>query len=88
MDPAGIVWKLDHILDVRDTRLKDEVKLMAPAADEMQTNNLGEHSWKRLWRLTSFTKSYDTIYIQGKKTLSLYIIMQIADDTAAGYERS
>ena len=30
MDPAGIVNKLDHILDVRDERLKDEVKLMAP----------------------------------------------------------
>src|SRR3972149_7395149 len=29
MDPAGIVSKLDHILAVRDTRLKDEVKLMA-----------------------------------------------------------
>ena len=40
MDPAGIVYKLDHILDVRDTRLKDEVKLMAPASDEIQVNNL------------------------------------------------
>src|SRR3990170_6774073 len=40
MDPAGIVSKLDHILDVRDTRLKDEVKLMAPATDEAQVFNL------------------------------------------------
>src|SRR5512136_1089659 len=40
MDPAGVVYKLDHILDVRDTRLKDEVKLMAPASDEIQVNNL------------------------------------------------
>ena len=40
MDPAGIVYKLDHILDVRDSRLKDEVKLMAPACDDVQVNNL------------------------------------------------
>jgi hypothetical protein len=45
MDPAGIVAKLDHILDVRDDRLKEEVKLMAPQIqnDEVQVNNLGEH---------------------------------------------
>jgi len=30
LDPAGVVWKLEHILDVRDVRFKDEVKLMAP----------------------------------------------------------
>ena len=30
MDPSGVVYKLDHILDVRDERMKDEVKLMAP----------------------------------------------------------
>ncbi|MGB9854513.1 MAG: DUF1512 family protein, partial [Candidatus Bathyarchaeales archaeon] len=34
LDPAGVVWKLEHILDVRDVRFKDEVKLLAPAADE------------------------------------------------------
>ena len=26
MDPAGIVWKLEHILDVREDRFKDDVK--------------------------------------------------------------
>ncbi|MEM1756967.1 MAG: DUF1512 family protein, partial [Candidatus Bathyarchaeia archaeon] len=36
MDPAGIVWKLEHILDVRDARFKDEVKLLAPEADDVQ----------------------------------------------------
>ena len=55
MDPAGIVWKLDHILDVRDARLKDEVKLMAPATDETQANNL-ENALEALCCLTTFTK--------------------------------
>jgi hypothetical protein len=40
MDPLGIVWKLDHLMDVRDTKFKDDVKRIAPEADEAQVNNL------------------------------------------------
>ncbi len=76
MDPAGIVYKLDHILDVRDTRLKDEVKLMAPASDEVQINNL-ENTLEAAMALNFIYKIVRHFYIQGKKTLSLYIIMQL-----------
>jgi hypothetical protein len=76
MDPAGIVLKLDHILDVRDTRLKDEVKLMAPATDEVQTNNL-ENTLEAAMALNYIFKVVRHFYIQGKKTLSLYTIMQL-----------
>ena len=76
MDPAGIVYKLDHILDVRDTRLKDEVKLMAPACDETQINNL-ENTLEAAMALNFIYRVIRHFYIQGKKTLSLYVIMQI-----------
>jgi hypothetical protein len=76
MDPAGIVLKLDHILDVRDVRLKDEVKLMAPATDEIQTNNL-ENTLEAAMALNYIFKVVRHFYIQGKKTLSLYVIMQL-----------
>jgi hypothetical protein len=76
MDPAGIVWKLDHILDVRDARLKDEVKLMAPATDEVQVNNL-ENTLEAAMALNYIFKVVRHFYIQGKKTLSLYTIMQL-----------
>jgi hypothetical protein len=76
LDPAGIVWKLEHILDTRDTRLKDEVKLMAPAADETQTNNL-ENTLEAAMALNYIYKVIRHFYLLGKKTLSLYIIMQI-----------
>ncbi len=76
MDPAGIVYKLDHILDVRDTRLKDEVKLMAPASDEVQINNL-ENTLEAAMALNYIYKVVRHYYIQGKKTLSLYVIMQL-----------
>jgi len=76
MDPAGIVYKLDHILDVRDSRLKDEVKLMAPASDEVQTNNL-ENTLEAAMALNFIYKVVRHYYIQGKKTLSLYVILQL-----------
>ncbi len=76
MDPAGIVNKLDHILDVRDERLKDEVKLMAPQSDEVQINNL-ENTLEAAMALNYIYKVVRHYYIQGKKTLSLYIIMQL-----------
>jgi hypothetical protein len=76
MDPSGIVYKLDHILDVRDERLKDEVKLMAPASDEIQINNL-ENTLEAAMALNFIYKVVRHYYIQGKKTLSLYVIMQL-----------
>ena len=76
MDPAGIVYKLDHILDVRDERLKEEVKLMAPSSDEVQINNL-ENTLEAAMALNFIYKVVRHYYIQGKKTLSLYVIMQL-----------
>jgi hypothetical protein len=76
LDPAGIVWKLEHILDVRDTRMKDEVKLMAPSADETQANNL-ENTLEAAMALNYIYKVIRHFYVLGRKTLSLYIIMQI-----------
>ncbi len=76
LDPAGVVWKLEHILDVREDRFKDEVKLMAPAADKTQTNNL-ENTLEAAMALNYIYKVIRHFYLLGKKTLSLYIIMQI-----------
>jgi len=76
LDPAGIVWKLEHILDIRDVRFKDEVKLMAPSADETQANNL-ENTLEAAMALNFIYKVIRHFYLLGKKTLSLYIIMQI-----------
>jgi hypothetical protein len=76
MDPSGIVWKLEHILDVRDNRFKDEVKLMAPEADETQLNNL-ENTLEAAMALNMIYKVIRHFYLLGKKTNSLYVIMQI-----------
>ncbi len=76
MDPSGVVWKLEHMLDVRDVRFRDEVRLMAPEADETQTRNL-ENTLEAALALNVIYKVIRHYYELGKKTLSLYIIMQI-----------
>lgn len=76
MDPSGVVWKLEHLLDVRDVRFRDEVKLMAPQADETQMKNL-ENTLEAALALNVIYKVIRHFYVLGKKTLSLYIIMQI-----------
>jgi len=76
MDPSGVVWKLEHILDVQDTRFKDEVKLMAPQADPTQINNL-ENSLEAAMSLNLIYKVIRHYYMLGKKTYSLYVIMQV-----------
>jgi hypothetical protein len=76
LDPAGVVWKLEHVLDNMDERFKDEVKLMAPAADAAQANNL-ENTLGAAMGLNYIYKVIRHFYLLGKKTMSLYVIMQI-----------
>jgi hypothetical protein len=40
MDPAGVVKKLEHVLNTYDDTLKAEVKTMSPGASEAQINTL------------------------------------------------
>lgn len=76
LDPAGIVWKLEHVLDVRDVRFKEDVKLMAPEADETQIFNL-EMMLGCAAALNIIYKIIRHYYLLGKKTMSLYSIMQV-----------
>jgi hypothetical protein len=76
MDPAGIVYKFDHLLDVRDAKFKDDVKSIAPAAEESQINNL-ENLVEGALALNTIYRIIRHFYLLGKKTSSFYIILQI-----------
>lgn len=76
MDPTGIVWKLEHVLDVQETRFKDEIRRVAPEADEFQINNL-ENMLEAALALNIIYKVTRHFYLLGKKTMSLYVIMQV-----------
>jgi len=76
LDPSGVIWRLEHILDVRDVRFEDEVKLMIPGAEKTQTNNM-ENMLEAALALNIIYKVIRHYYVLGKKTKSLYIIMQL-----------
>jgi hypothetical protein len=76
MDPAGIVGKLDHLLDVRDLKFKADVKKVAPEATDAQVNNL-ENLVEASWALNLLYKVVRHFYLLGKKTSSFYIILQL-----------
>lgn len=76
MDPAGIVWKFDHLLDVRDSKFKDDVRMLAPEADEVQVNNL-ENLVEGALALNTIYRVVRHYYLLGKKTQSFYLILQL-----------
>ena len=76
LDPAGIVWKLDHILDVRESRFKDDIRLIAPKASEPELNNL-ENLVEATLALNTIYRVLRHYYLLGKKTSSFYIVLQL-----------
>ncbi len=79
LDPYGIVPKIDHIIDVRDNRFKEEVFQMAPniikdSPDAQNLENLLEAAMAvdYIYRLV---KHY---LILGKKSKSYILLMQIS----------
>jgi hypothetical protein len=76
MDPAGIVGKFDHLLDVRDQKFKDDVRKIAPSADDAQVNNL-ENLVEASWALNTIYRIVRHFYLLGKKTSSFFIIIQL-----------
>jgi hypothetical protein len=76
LDPSGIIKRLEHLIDVRDFRLKDEVRLMVPDADETRINNLANMLEAAL-ALNQIYKIVRHFYLMGKRTSSFYIILQL-----------
>ena len=76
MDPTGIVGKFDHLLDVRDQKFKDDVRKIAPSADDAQVNNL-ENLVEASWALNTIYRIVRHFYLLGRKTSSFFIIIQL-----------
>ncbi len=76
MDPAGLVGKFDHLLDVREAKFKDDVRRIAPGAGEVQLNNL-QNLVEASWALNTIYRIVRHFYLLGKKTSSFFIIIQL-----------
>jgi hypothetical protein len=76
MDPAGIIKKFDHLLDVRENKFKSDVARIAPEATPPQVNNL-ENLVEAAWALNYMYKIVRHLYLLGKKTFSIFVIFQL-----------
>ncbi|HLE64511.1 MAG TPA: DUF1512 domain-containing protein [Candidatus Bathyarchaeia archaeon] len=76
MDPAGIVGKFDHLLDVRENKFKDDVRKIAPGANDPQSRNL-ENLVEASWALNTIYRIIRHFYLLGRKTSSFFIIIQL-----------
>ncbi|MHA1312033.1 MAG: DUF1512 domain-containing protein [Candidatus Helarchaeota archaeon] len=76
LDPAGVIQRLEHVLDVRKSRWEEQVKQMAPEANEVYAANI-ENALEAALGLHQIFKIVRHFYILGKKSKSLMVIMQI-----------
>ena len=76
LDPAGIIGKLGQLLNVRENTFKAEVRAMAPEASDSEVSNL-ENLLEASLALNIYYKVIRHYYLLGKKTMNIYIIMQI-----------
>ena len=76
MDPAGVVGKLGQLLNVRETTFESEVKRMAPGASQVEVDTL-ENLLEVALALNIYYKVIRHFYILGRRTLNIYVIMQV-----------
>jgi len=77
LDPAGVIQRLDHVLDVRKSRYEDAVARMAPKADKDEASNI-EGTVEAASAVYFIFKVVRHFYILGKKTKNMYVVLQVS----------
>jgi len=76
MDPYGIVYKLEHILETGESKFEDEVRKLSPAAEEYKVKTLT--NLVEVARTTNYLyRIVRHYYLLGKKTSNIYLILQL-----------
>jgi hypothetical protein len=76
IDPAGLVKKLEHLLSVRDERVREEVKRLLPNKDAITTSVM-ENLLDTSSAVNYYYKVLRHYYLMGKKTSNIYLLMQL-----------
>ncbi len=76
IDPSGVMKKLQHIMRIRDDRVKAEVKAMAPNMDIVSASKM-ENILEAATVLHLIYKVVRHFYLMGKKTASMFFIIQL-----------
>jgi hypothetical protein len=76
MDPSGVMHRLEYLVDTADARVKEDIKALAPSADEKQIQNL-QNLVETARGLNSLYRTVRHHYLTGKKGGSIYATTQI-----------
>ncbi len=76
IDPYGIVDKIQHLIRLRDDRIKAEIRALAPQADEITASRL-ENVVEVATALHMLYKVVRHFYLMGKKSSSMFFIVQL-----------
>ncbi|MFX1564166.1 MAG: DUF1512 family protein [Promethearchaeota archaeon] len=76
LDPAGVLSRLEHLLDVRTHRYEKEISRIAPKADPEKAAN-SESVLSGAMALNHIFRVVRHFMILGKKTKNIYYIMQV-----------
>ncbi len=76
IDPSGIIKKLQHLVRIRDDRVKAEVRALAPAMDNVTASKM-ENILEAATILHLIYKVVRHFYLMGKKTTSMFFLIQL-----------
>jgi hypothetical protein len=76
LDPTGIVRKLDHIMRVRDDRLRSEIKKLCAGANDQEISKV-ENLLEAASALNMIYKIVRHFYLMGKRTSSVFVLVQL-----------
>ena len=76
LDPAGIVNKIEHIMNLRDHRMKEEIKSLSPNSNKVEISTV-DNVIEIGSALNFIYKIVRHFYLFGKRTKSFFIIIQL-----------
>jgi len=76
LDPRGVVDKIEYVMHTQDERIRAELKAIAPGADKVQISS-AQNILEVASSLNVIFKVVRHMFIQGKKTKSLFLVVQL-----------
>jgi hypothetical protein len=76
LDPNGIIGKLDHIMRIKDERIRSEIKRMADGITDAHTSRV-ENILEAATALNMIFKVVRHFYLMGKRTTNMFILVQL-----------
>ncbi|MFL6454016.1 MAG: DUF1512 domain-containing protein [Nitrososphaeraceae archaeon] len=76
LDPNGIIGKLDHVMRIKDERIRSEIKRMADGITDTHASRV-ENILEAATALNMIFKVVRHFYLMGKRTTNMFVLVQL-----------